>query len=514
MSTVSTEATLPPKATRKEWIGLAVIAVPCLLYSMDLNVLNLAIPHLTADLNPTSTQLLWIVDIYGFLLAGFLITMGTLGDRIGRRRLLMIGACAFGAASVLAAFATSAEMLIFARGVLGVAAATLAPSTLSLIRNMFLDDRERTTAIGIWIGCFASGSVVGPIIGGVLLEHFWWGSVFLVAVPMMVLLLILAPLFLPEYRDPNAARLDIASAVLATTTVLAMIFGMKHIAIYGPAASAFAAIGASLVLGALFVRRQRTLADPMIDLRLFGRPMFTAALCVNIIGVFAAFGSFLFITQYLQLVLGMGSLEAGMWLMPSGLVFVAGSMLAPVIVRRYAPSTILGFGFLLAAIGYGVLTQVRPDGELWVLILGFMVFCAGLAPMGALTTDLVISAVPPERAGAASGVSETSFEFGAALGVAVLGSIVGAIYRTQMSGAKLNELPPSVLDGARETLAVAIELAASLEGDARVLLENSAREAFASGMHAAAIVSSALSVVAALVCVRFLSQNRPATVTH
>ncbi|NLG77999.1 MAG: MFS transporter, partial [Xanthomonadaceae bacterium] len=198
----------PPKATRREWIGLAVIAVPCLLYSMDLNVLNLAIPHLTADLNPSSTQLLWIVDIYGFLLAGFLIAMGTLGDRIGRRRLLMVGAGAFGIASVFAAFAQTAEMLILARAVLGIAAATLAPSTLSLIRNMFLDARERTTAIGVWVGCFAAGGVIGPLIGGILLEYFWWGSVFLLAVPIMALLLVLAPMLLPEYRDPNAGRLD------------------------------------------------------------------------------------------------------------------------------------------------------------------------------------------------------------------------------------------------------------------------------------------------------------------
>lgn len=510
MSTTDAATIAPPKATRKEWIGLAVIAVPCLLYSMDLNVLNLAIPHLTADLNPSSTQLLWIVDIYGFLLAGFLITMGTLGDRIGRRRVLMIGACAFGAASVLAAFANTPEMLIFARGVLGIAAATLAPSTLSLIRNMFLDAHERTTAIGIWVGCFAAGGVVGPIIGGILLEYFWWGSVFLLAVPMMALLLVLAPMFLPEYRDPNAARMDIRSAVLATTTVLAMIFGMKHIAIYGPALSAMIAIGMSLVLGTLFVRRQRTLAQPMIDLRLFKRPLFTAALCVNIIGVFAAFGSFLFITQYLQLVLGMGSLEAGLWLMPTGIVFVAGSVLAPVIVRRYAPSTILTCGFLLTAVGYGVLTQVTPSGALWVLIAGFMLFCAGLAPMGALTTDLVISAVPPERAGAASGISETSFEFGAALGVAVLGSIVGAIYRAHMSELGLPDLPPAAIDAARETLAAAIEIASSLHGDARVVLESTARDAFTSGIHAAAVVSCVLAVAAAAVCALFLSQRKPA----
>jgi DHA2 family multidrug resistance protein-like MFS transporter len=508
MTTISPEMALnAPKATRREWIGLAVLAVPCLLYSMDLNVLNLAIPHLTADLKPTSTQLLWIVDIYGFLLAGFLITMGTLGDRIGRRRLLMIGATAFGAASVLAAFSNSAEMLIFSRAVLGVAAATLAPSTLSLIRNMFLDPRERTTAIGIWVGCFSAGGIVGPLIGGVLLESFWWGSVFLIAVPMMILLLIVVPMLLPEYRDPNASAMDIPSAMLATSTVLSMIFGVKHIAIYGPGAWPVAAIVASLVLGTVFAHRQQQLADPMIDLRLFKRPVFTAALCVNIIGIFAAFGSFLFITQYLQLVLGMGPLEAGLWLMPSGVVFLIGSLLAPVIVRSYQPSTVLTCGFLITAVGYGVLTQASATGDLWIVVVGFLLFCSGLAPMGTLTTDLVMSDVPPERAGAASGISETSFELGAALGVAVLGSIVGAVYRTQMSDAALLGLSPNVVNTARETLGAAIEIAQTLNTEARTMIESAAREAFTRGMHTAAYVSAALGIVAALVCTRFMRRE-------
>jgi MFS transporter, DHA2 family, multidrug resistance protein len=210
----SVTATEAPRARRREWIGLAVIALPCLLYSMDLTVLELAVPKLSADLKPTSSQLLWILDIYGFLLAGFLITMGTLGDRIGRRRLLLIGAAAFGAASVLAAFSGSAEMLIIIRAMLGVAGATLALSTLSMIRNMFLDPDQRTIAIGVWATSFAAGAAIGPLAGGVLLEFFWWGSVFLLAVPVMALLLVLGPLLLPEFRDPGAGRLGLISAAM------------------------------------------------------------------------------------------------------------------------------------------------------------------------------------------------------------------------------------------------------------------------------------------------------------
>ncbi|WP_191060847.1 MFS transporter, partial [Geminicoccus harenae] len=301
------------RATPREWIGLAVLALPCLVYSMDLTVLNLAIPQLSADLRPSAAQLLWIVDIYGFLVAGSLITMGTLGDRIGRRRLLLIGAAAFGVASVLAAFAPSAELLILARAVLGLAGATLAPSTLSLIRTMFQDDRQRTFAIGVWIASFSAGAAIGPVVGGVLLEHFWWGSVFLIALPVMLLLLVLGPFLLPEARDPDAGRMDLPSAALSVVAVLAVIYGIKHSAEAGFGLLPALAILAGLAVGLLFVRRQRRLDDPLIDVSLFRIPSFSAALLINLLSLFAALGFFLVIGQYLQLVLGMGPLEAGLW---------------------------------------------------------------------------------------------------------------------------------------------------------------------------------------------------------
>src|SRR5688500_11648426 len=272
------------RATRREWIGLAVIALPCMLYSMDLTVLNLAVPALSAELKPSGAEMLWIVDIYGFMVAGCLITMGTLGDRIGRRRLLMMGAAAFGVASVLAAFSPTPAMLVASRALLGIAAATLAPSTLSLIRNMFLDPQQRTVAISIWVMSYSAGAAIGPVIGGVLLEYFWWGSVFLINVPVMVLLLALGPLLLPEFRDPDAGRLDIPSATLSLAAVLAVIYGLKRIAEQGASWVAFFSIAAGITVGFVFAARQRRLADPLIDLKLFRAPAFSAAIATNLLG--------------------------------------------------------------------------------------------------------------------------------------------------------------------------------------------------------------------------------------
>ncbi|MGH7005055.1 MAG: MFS transporter, partial [Alphaproteobacteria bacterium] len=455
-------------------------------------------------LKPSASQLLWIVDIYGFLLAGFLITMGTLGDRIGRRRLLMIGAAAFGAASTLAAFSGTAEMLIASRALLGIAAATLAPSTLSLIRNMFLDPRQRTFAIGVWIASFSAGGAIGPLIGGALLAHFWWGSVFLAAVPVMLLLLILGPLLLPEYRDPKAGRLDLVSAALSLIAVLAVIYGIKRIAEYGVAWPPALAIVSGLAVGAVFVRRQRKLADPLIDLRLFRMPAFGAALATNILALFVAFGSFLFIAQYLQLVLGMGPLEAGLWTAPSGLAFVAGSMLTPLIVRRVRPTVVIVFGFALAAIGFGALTQIGGTHGLSALITGFVLFSLGIAPAATLTTDMIVGIAPPERAGAASAISETSFEFGGALGIAVLGSVVTAVYRGVMADAVPPGVPAAVSAAARDTLGGAVAAVGQMPGQSGADLLAAAREAFTQSLELTAAICAAIAVMTAMLVATLL----------
>jgi DHA2 family multidrug resistance protein-like MFS transporter len=416
------------KATRREWIGLAVIALPCLLYSMDLTVLNLALPAIAAELEPSAVQLLWTVDIYGFLVAGALISMGTLGDRIGRRRLLLIGAALFGAASVIAAFSASAEMLIAARALLGLAGATLAPSTFSLIRNMFHDPQERTFAVSVWITSYSVGGAIGPLLGGVLLEYFWWGSVFLLAVPVMVLLLALAPVLLPEYRDPKAGRMDLASAALSLAAVLALIYGLKRAAQDGFSSLSIVAIIAGLSLAAAFVRRQRSLADPLIDLRLFRAPAFSASLAVYTLGTFVAFGIFVFMTQYLLLVLELSPLEAGLWTVPFALGFVVGSMLVPRLARSLRHADIMAGGLAIAALGYLLLTQVGRSSGPALLVTGMVLQSIGLAPVFTLTNDLVMASAPPERAGAASGLSETASELGGALGIALLGSLATAIF--------------------------------------------------------------------------------------
>ena len=505
MVDISTTREAPtPRAGNKEWIGLAVIALPCLLYSMDLTVLNLAVPHLTADLKPSSSELLWIVDIYGFLIAGFLITMGTLGDRIGRRRLLLIGAAAFGCASILAAFSNSAETLILSRAILGIAGATLAPSTLSLIRNMFLDPKQRTVAIGVWVASYSAGGAIGPVIGGMMLEYFWWGSVFLIAVPVMILLLTLGPIFLPEFKDPNAGRLDFVSALLSLAAVLSMIFGLKKIAEHGigwmPVLSILVGIG----IGALFLRRQRRLADPMIDLKLFASPAFSAALTIYTLVTFIVFGAFIFIFQYLQLIQNLSPMEAGLISLPSFGGFIVGSVFAPMIAHRFRPVHVVTWGLVLAVIGFGMMTQVQVDSGLGFLIVGMSIYSLGIAPVITLTTDLIVGAAPPERAGAASAISETSSEFGGALGIAILGSIGTAIYRTKMNAGIPQQVSQTLGNEATETLGGAVTVATKLPRDISYQLLSTANEAFVSGMQLNALIGAVIAAALVILAGKYL----------
>jgi MFS transporter, DHA2 family, multidrug resistance protein len=501
----------PPKAGRCEWIGLAVLALACVVYAMDLTVLHLAVPHLSADLQPSSAQLLWIADIYGFMVAGALITMGTLGDRIGRRRLLLIGAAAFALASLLAAFSTSAEMLIGARALLGIAGATIAPSTLSLIRNLFLDPGQRTFAIGVWITAYSLGGAVGPLLGGALLEFFWWGSVFLLGIPVMALLLVLGPVLLPEFRDPEAGRLDISSAALSLVAVLAVVYGLKQLAQDGLEVLPFVAIAVGLALGYAFVRRQSRLADPLIDLRLFRVPAFSASLTVYTLGILVLFGSFLFIYQYLQLVLELSPLMAGVLTLPSFGSFVLGSMLAPMFVKRVRPAYVMAAGLAVAAVGLLGLTQVSADAGLGVLIGSSVVYSLGIAPIFTLTNDLIIGAAPPERAGAASAISETGAELGGALSIAILGTIGTAVYRMQVDDGIPASVPAREAETARDTLGGAVAASDELTDRLASQVLEAARVAFTQGLQVVALVSAIIAALTAIGVAVFLRQVRAAS---
>jgi MFS transporter, DHA2 family, multidrug resistance protein len=506
-------ASAAPRAGWREWFGLAVISLPCLLVTMDLTVLYLATPNLSADLDPTSSQLLWILDVYGFVIAGSLVTMGTLGDRIGRRRLLLIGAAAFGVASVLAAFSWSARMLIAARALLGVAGATLAPSTLSLIRNMFAHPDQRALAVGVWVTSFSAGAVIGPLAGGALLQFFWWGSVFLLAVPAMALLLATGPLLLPEYRDPGAGRLDLPSAALSLAAVLAVVFGLKRIAQDGMGSLPALSVAAGLALGATFVLRQRRLADPLMDLGLFRIPALSASLAAITIAMVAMSGTFLFSAQYLQLVLGLSPLRAGLWTVPQFVGLIVGSMLAPLIARRVRRAVVAGAGLTLAAVGFGTLTQVDGASGLAVLVTGSVVFSLGLAPVFALGTDMVVGAAPPERAGAASGLSETGNELGGALGIAILGSVGTAVYRHQIADALPADAPSRAAATARDTLGGAVGAANRLGDPLASRLLDAAREAFAQALHLTAAVSAAIVLGMAVVALTLLRDTRAGSET-
>ncbi len=494
------------RAGRREWIGLAVLALPTMLIGLDITVLHLAVPRLSVDLQPSSSQLLWIVDIYGFLIAGFLLTMGTLGDRIGRRRLLLLGATGFGIASALAAFSTTAEMLIVARAFLGVAGATLMPSTLSLIRNMFLDAQQRTVAISAWLTSLLAGTAIGPLVGGALLAHFWWGSVFLLGIPIMLLLLAVAPVLLPEYRDPGSGRLDPGSVVLSLAAVLLVVYGLKEFAADGLGWLPALPVAVGLTLGVLFIRRQRALADPMLDLRLFGDRGFSAAVTTHLLSLFVVAGIQYLIAQHLQLVLGLPPLQAGLWTLPGAIGGLAGAMLAPVLVRTVPPSVIITAGLVTGAVGYGILTQVHADAGLPVLVTGSVIISFAVGMVTALTTDLIIGSAPPERAGAASGISETSAELGIALGIAVLGSIGTAVYRNQVAGTVLAGVPPEAAEATRETLGGAVAAANQLPGEGGAELLNAAREAFTQGLQLNAGLSAVVVIGLAIMSATLLRQ--------
>ncbi|MEU9097302.1 MFS transporter [Streptomyces sp. NPDC048361] len=483
-----------PRAGRGEWTAFAVLMLPLLLVSMDVSILYFAIPSISEDLRPSSTQQLWILDMYGFVLAGLLITMGALGDRIGRRRLVLAGAAVFGLASLAAAYAGSPQLLIAARALLGVGGAALMPATLALIRNLFRDERQRAKAVTAWTGVMTVGISFGPVVSGALLEHFWWGSVFLVNLPAMLLLLILAPLLLPEVTQPVAGRFDWPSAVLSLAGLLPVIQGIKQLARDGVGLASVVSLLCGLALLCVFVRRQSRLAHPLVDLELLRRRTYGGAVLANLLAIAATVGMAVFLTQYLQTVLGQSPLRAALWsLVPAVGAFV-GAPCGAALARRHDRGSVMAAGFALSACGFLALTRVRTDSALWFTLTACAVYTCGLVAAMSLANELALGAAPPERAGSAAAVLEAGQELGGALGMAVLGSVGAAVYRHGMSGAPAP---------ARETLGAAVALA---RGD--VGLASSAYAAFTRGLDGVAWGAAGLMVGAGVSAWLLLRERR------
>jgi MFS transporter, DHA2 family, multidrug resistance protein len=510
MTTQETFHSASPMARRKEWTGLAVLLLPLLLVSMDVSVLYFAVPFIARDLQPSSTQQLWIFDVYGFVLSGLLITMGSLGDRIGRRKLLLIGAAAFSLASLGAAYSHSAAQLIAARAVLGIAGATLMPSTLALIRNMFHDEKQRRVAIAIWTSATMSGIALGPVLSGILLDHFWWGSVFLINIPFMILLLTLGPVLVPEFRAPQPGRFDLISSLLSLGAVLPTIYGIKEIAADGLDLTRSLWVVAGAAVGAAFIARQARGAAPMIDLTLFRSRGFTGSVAMNLVSMFAISGFAIFATQYLQSVRGMSPLTAALW----SLVPMAGTMtaapLAQALAGRVDRAYIAAGGFLIAAAGFAALTEVQARSALWFLLTCAAIYAAGVVAVMTTGNELIMGAVPPARAGAAAAVVETATEFGAALGVAVLGSIGVAAYRSHLTASAPIAVPSAALGAARSTLGGALSVASRLPRHLGAGLLVAARSAFTVGLNDAALAAAIITLLAAVLSAVFFRGVRPA----
>ncbi|MFC4327188.1 MFS transporter [Streptomyces andamanensis] len=485
----------PARTTETEkrpgrWLALGVLVLAVLLVAVDATVLGLATPYISEDLKPSGTQLLWIGDVYSFVIAGLLVSMGSLGDRIGRKRILLCGAVAFGLISVLNAYATSPELMILARALLGVAGATLMPATLALIRNLFHDPRERSLAVGIWGAAASAGMAVGPIVGGFLLEHFWWGSVFLINLPVMAVLVLVGIRLLPESRNPNPGPWDLASVVLSLVGMIATVYAVKEAAAHG---FTWPVLGAGLlgVAGLYgFVRRQLTMPVPLLDMRLFRSRGFSGAVLADLLTVLGMSGLVFFLSQYLQLVQGRRPFEAGLAELPAAVGAVAAGLVAGTAARRFSVRAVVSGG--LAAVGLSLAALTTLSGATGYPLLGaaLLVVGVGAGLSFTVTADVILSSVPKDQAGAASAVSETAYELGAALGIALLGSIVTAAYRGFTGPAGT---PPQ----AHESLGGAVEAAAGLPAPTAEALLSAARDSFVHGLHLASGAGAAVLLTAA-----------------
>ncbi|MGH4033376.1 MFS transporter [Actinomycetota bacterium Odt1-20B] len=493
------------RAGAREWVGLAFLLLPTMLLTADLGVLWLATPPLAADLGPSSTQLLWINDIYGFVMACLLVLSGNVGDRFGRRKMLITGLVVFAAASLIASYAPNPTVLILARAALGVGSAMIIPSTLALIAHMFSDARQRARAIAMWVTALSTGIAVGPVVSGVMLEHFWWGSVFLVGVPVMAFALIVTPIAVPEFHNPDTKKLDGISMPLLVLTLLPLVYAIKRIGEYGIDTWMLVSLAAALVFGVAFTRRQRRLENPLLELRLFADRTFTTALLLLFIGLAAMNGVEYVVPQYFQIINQLPSLEAGLLMMLPAAGLAVGSQLTPLLARRVRPAYVIAGGAALSLVGFFLMTTLPSDGGgTATAAASTTIMMTGLAPITVLCTDIAVSAAPPQQAGQASSIGQTAYELGLAFGVAATGSVMAAVYRGDVEAAAGQGVSESTVSEIADNVSGGAAVADAVPGRAGAELADAVRAAFTSGFHVAAVISAVLAAVMGLLAVLLL----------
>ncbi|MHA7957952.1 MFS transporter [Streptomyces sp. L500] len=484
------------------WAMLAVLCASLLLVAMDATILNVALPSLIDDLRPGPLEQLWIIDIYGLILGGLLVTTGAIGDRWGRKRLFLLGFVLFGVASVLAATAHSSFQLIGGRVLLGLGGAMVMPSTLSLIRNIFTDARERALAIGVWAAVAGAGACVGPLVGGFLVEHFEWQAAFWVNVPVVVVTVAVGVRLLPEYRAPHPAGLDWPGAGLSIVGIVALAWGIKHVAKGSPNPSDVGALVLGVALLALFAWHQLRLEDPLLDVRLFREGPFLAAALATLLAMLAIGAALFLISLWLQYVHGYSPSEAGLRTLPSALAMLAGSLSSPWLMHHAGVRAVLATGLGALAAGF-LLLALAPEPTTYPVVA---VVLAGLGLGDGLaitaSASVLVSAVPAERAGQAGAVSETAYELGVGLGVALLGSIHGAVFSDRMTD-RTADLPlrGHDLDTARGSVGGAAHVARQVGGETGRRVLTAARSAFDHALTTTAYVSAGIIVAVTLLTV-------------
>ncbi len=494
---------IDPLVYHRRWLILTVLCTSLMIVIVGNTALNVAIPTLARDLQASTSQLQWMVDAYSLIFAGLLFTAGTLGDRFGRKGALQAGLVVFLGGTLLAASADGASLVIAGRAVMGIGAAFIMPSTLSILTNVF-PAHERPKAIAVWAGISGGGAALGPVASGYLLEHFSWGSVFLVNVPLIVLALVAGAILVPKSKDPEEQPLDVLGALLSIVALVSLVYGI----IEGPHNGwtdtiTLACFGVAALAGVLFVVWERRVRYPMLDLKLFRDRRFSVASGGMTLTFFAMFGTFFLVAQYFQLVLGYTPFQSGLLQLPMAFVMMLLAPQVPKLVARFGAHRVVPFGLTMVALGMAVFSQVGVDTPLWFIYCSIIPLAVGMACTMTPLTTLIMSSVPLGKAGVGSAMNDTTRELGGALGVAVLGSLVTSQF-TQSIGPAIVNLPEQARELANSGLAGALAVAERIGGSQGQAVADAGKQAFVDGIGVAAMVAGVIVLLAAIVASKLL----------